>query len=259
VRAVFLCVVTLALVGCSVPVAGALDETQANRIVVALDRAGVAAEKESDPAAEGRFRVSVERDEAPRAIAALREEELPAPAPPGLLDAMGKGALIPSQLTEHAQYVSGLAGELERTLTTLEGVLTARVHLSLPDADPLREAPRTKATAAVLLKYRGATPPIDALEVKRLIAGAAPGISPDDVAVVMVSRPAPSGAADRGLAKLGPITTTHSSMRLLRAATGVVLAIAVALVATVLALWSRLRRLRAGLEEVPPAREVRRA
>jgi type III secretion protein J len=242
-----------------VPVAGGLDETQANRIVVALDRAGVGAEKEPDPAVEGRFRVSVERDDAPRAIGALREEELPALTAPGLLDAMGKGALIPSQLTEHAQYESGLSGELERTLSTVEGVLTARVHLSLPEADPLREGGRHKATAAVLLKHRGATPPIDALEIKRLVAGAAPGLSPDDVAVVMVSRPAASAAGDRSLAKLGPITTTHGSMRILRAATGAVLAIAVALVATVLALWSRLRRLRAGLEEAPQARQVRRA
>lgn len=259
VRAAALSIVTLALAGCSVPVAGGLDETQANRVVVALDRAGVVGDKEPDPAAEGRFRVSVERDEAPRAIAALREEELPAPAPPGLLESMGKGALIPSQLTEHAQYVGGLAGELERTLATVEGVLLARVHLSLPESDPLREGPRTKATAAVLLKYRGATPPIDALEVKRLIAGAAPGLLTDDVAVVMVSRPAPSGAGDRSLAKLGPITTTHASMRILRAAMGAVLAVAVALVAVVLALWSRLRRVRTGLEEAPQARQVRRA
>lgn len=258
-RAAALSVLAFSLAACSVPVAGGLDETQANRVVVALDHAGVVAEKESDPAVEGRFRVSVERDEAPRAIVALREEELPVAAAPGLLDAMGKGALIPSQLIEHAQYVSGLAGELERTLGTVEGVLTARVHLSLPEPDPLREGPRSKATAAVLLKYRGATPPIDALEIKRLIAGAAAGLVPDDVAVVMVSRPAPSGAGDRTLAKLGPITTTHASMRILRAATGAVLAIAVALVATVLALWSRLRRLRAGLEEEPQARQVRRA
>src|SRR5438477_6199960 len=87
--------------GCTVPIAGGLDEGQANRVIVALDHAGVGGEKESDPAVEGRFRVLVERDEAPRAIAALREEDLPAPSAPGLLDALGKGSLVPSQLTEH--------------------------------------------------------------------------------------------------------------------------------------------------------------
>src|SRR5262249_9830168 len=85
--------VGLLAAGCTAPVAGGLDEGQANRVVVALDHAGIGADKEADPASEGRFRVVVERDDAPRAIAALREEDLPAPAVPGLLDSMGKGAL----------------------------------------------------------------------------------------------------------------------------------------------------------------------
>src|SRR5579859_139824 len=104
----------------------------------------------------------------------------------------------------------------ERTLSAIEGVLGARVHLSLPDPDPLREGPRPKATASVLLKHRGTTPPIDAHEVKRLVAGAAPGLLPDDVAVVMVPRPAPSGSGDRSLSRLGPISATRGSVGLLR-------------------------------------------
>jgi type III secretion protein J len=241
----------IALAGCTVPIAAGLDETQANRVVVALDRAGVGAEKESDPGAEGRLRVSVEREDAPRAIAALREEELPAPNTPGLLEALGKGGLVPSQLTEHAQFMSGLSGEIERTLGTIDGVLVARVHLSLAERDPLREGARPKSTASVLLKHRGSSPPIDPLEIRRLVAGAAPGLLPDDVAVVMVPRPAPAAAGDRALARLGPIATTRGSLKILRTAAAAVLVIDVALVMTVLMLWSRLRKLRAGLHEGP--------
>ncbi len=235
--------------GCAVPVAGSLDESQANRVVVALDRAGVGGEKEIDPASEGRFRVMVERDDAPRAIAALREEDLPSPNVPGLLDSMGKGALVPSQLTEQAQYVTGLSGELERTLAVIEGVLGARVHLSLPDRDPLREGPRPKATASVLLKHRGSTPPIDAHEVKRLVAGAAPGLLPDDVAVVMVPRPAGSAAGDRALSRIGPITATRGSVGVLRLVAAVVVLVDLALVFAVLVLWSRLRTVRAAVQD----------
>src|SRR5437868_5830871 len=79
--------------GCAVPVAAGLDEGQANRVVVALDKAGVGADKEIDPGSEGRFRVVVEKDDAPRAILAMRDEDLPSPQVPGLLDAMGKGSL----------------------------------------------------------------------------------------------------------------------------------------------------------------------
>jgi len=246
--------------GCTVPIAGGLDEGQANRVIVALDHAGVGGEKESDPAVEGRFRVLVERDEAPRAIAALREEDLPAPNAPGLLDSMGKGSLVPSQLTEHAQFVTGLSGELERTLSAIDGVLSARVHLSLPEVDPLREGPRPKATASVLMKHRGIAPPLDVHEVKRLVAGAAPGLAPDDVAVVMVSRPAPAGLSDRAMSRLGPVTATRGSVALLRVVGAAVVVFNLALGFVVLLLWSRLRKLRtSAVDEGPELRQPRRA
>jgi type III secretion protein J len=248
----------LVAVACTVPVAGSLDEGQANRIVLALDRAGVGSEKESDPATEGRYRVIVERDEAPRAITAMRAEDLPSPSSPGLLDSMGKGALLPSRLAEHAQFLAGLSGELERTLLAIEGMLSARVHVSIPEADPLREGPRVKATASVLLQHRGATPPIDAHEVKRIVAGAAPGLAPDDVAVVTVPRLA-TPAADTALARLGPITATRGSVSLLRMVTAGVVAVDLALVVAVLLLWSRLRRIRALALEPSPLREPRRS
>jgi type III secretion protein J len=250
----------LAVGGCVVPIAGGLDEAQANRVVVALDHAGLGGEKEADPASEGHFRVMVERDEAPRAIATLRDEDLPAPNTPGMLESMGKGSLVPSQLTEHAQFVTGLAGELERTLSGIDGVLAARVHLSLPDVDPLREGPKPKPTASVFLKHRGTTPPVDAHEIKRLVAGAAPGLAPDDVAVVMFPRLAAAGSSDRALSRLGPITGTHGSIGILRWVACAVVLMVFALVMVILFLWSRLRGLRATTsEEGPEMRQPRRA
>ena len=232
-----------ALAGCTAAVAGALDEGQANRVIVALERAGVGSEKEPDPSAEGRFRVLVPRDDAPHAIAALREEDLPAEATPGLLDAVGKGSLMPSPMAEHTQFVAGLAGELERTLSSIDGVLSARVHLSLPLGDTLSDAPRPRATASVLVKHRGAAPPIEANAIQRLVAGAAPALAPDDVAVVLVPRPIVAAArSDQSLARFGPIWATRGSISALRTLVGVCMALDFALFGTVLLLWTRSRR-----------------
>lgn len=242
-------VVALAAAGCSVPVANGLDEPQANRVVVALDHAGIGAEKEADPVSEGRFRVTVERDEAARALAAMREEDLPPPTTPGVLDSMGKGSIVPSQLAEHAQYVAGLSGELERTLRGIDGVLAARVHLSIPERDPLAEGAPVRPTASVLVKHRGATPPIDPNDVRRLVAGAAPGLAAEDVAVVMLPHPVVPLAADRELSHLGPITATRGSIGWLRVGVVVSALAYVALLGAVLGLWSRVRRLRAEATE----------
>ena len=126
----------LGAAGCAVPVAQGLGEEDADRVIVALERVGVDTAKEADPVAEGKFRVVVSREEAARAIATLREEELPPRASPSMLDALGKSALVPSSAVEHAQYLTGLSGELERTLSAVDGVVSARVHVSVPQPNP---------------------------------------------------------------------------------------------------------------------------
>jgi type III secretion protein J len=244
-RARLLAPLALALAACSVPVAGGLDEGDANRMVIALDQVSVDATKEVDPAGEGKFRVVVARDDAARAIERLRDEGLPRPKPAGVLDALDKGALVPSRAAEHAQFVAGLAGDLERTLESVDGVLDARVHLNLPEADPLRDAPAAKATAAVLVEHRGATPPLPAADVQKLVAGGVGGLAPADVAVVLVPHAAPPPSEGARLAHVGPIAVAPASMRLLQLAlVGLVLLVA-ALAATTLALYARLARLQA--------------
>lgn len=254
-----LAALAIALSACSVPVASGLEEAQANQIVVALDQAGLVAEKEADPASEGRFRVTVRREDASRAFVAMREEDLPSPPSTGVLDTLGKGSLVPSQLAEHAHYVAGIAGELERTLRSIDGVQGARVHLSMPLKAGFDEGPREQPTASVLLKHRGATPPIEAEKLRHLVAGAAPGLAPDDVTVVLVPRPITTPSPDRELAQVGPITVTRGSAGLLRTGIALTALVHVALATAVLTLWTRLRRLRAEPAPAEAPAETKRA
>jgi type III secretion protein J len=227
------------LSACTVPIAAGLEETDANRVVVALDRAAIEATKEADPAVEGRFRVMVTRDDAARALGAMRNEELPRPHTPGVLDSLDKGALVPSAAQEHAQLVSGMAGDLARTLEGVDGVLSARVHLNVAAPDPLRLGPPPKTTASVLLEAR-------------LIAGGVPDLALQDVAVVFVPRPAPPLGTDAELRHVGPIAVAQSSMRLLQVAMATLLCVVSALAAATLVLYGRLRRLRQETVGEPP-------
>jgi type III secretion protein J len=242
---------TSLLTACAVPVAGGLDDPEASRVVVALDRASVDATKEVDPGAEGKWRVMVPRDDLPRALSMLREEELPRSQPPGVLDALGKGALVPSEAAEHAQLVAGIAGDLDRTLESIEGVLRARVHLSVPDHTPLREEVVQRGTASVLIEHRGSTPPVSADSVQRLVAGGVSGLLPTDVTVVMISRPAPAATVGGELGHVGPIAVARTSVRDLQGALVALVALVAALAAVTLVLYSRLSRARAELARTP--------
>lgn len=241
-RALALALFAVAAAGCQAPVAAGLSEDEANRVVVALDRGGVETAKEADPQTEGRFRVLVPREDAARAVSVLRDEELPPRPAPGVLDALGKSSLVPSAMAERAQYVAGLSGDLERTLGAIDGVITARVHLSVPEPGPLGDKPPSASTASVLLKYRGANPPVDVAAVQHLVAGAVAGMRVQDVAVVLLPRPSAPAPPERQLAHFGPLAVTRGTMPYLRALVALTLVVNLALLASLGTLWARLRR-----------------
>jgi type III secretion protein J len=238
---------------CSVPVAGNLDESDANQALALLERGGVGADKERDPEHEDHFRIRVARNEASAAIGLLAEENLPPKARPGVLEALGQGGVVPSRLAEHARWTTGVAGDLERSLRSLDGVLSARVHLAVPPRDALNtEETPDKPSASVLVRHRGANPPVAAGELRRLIAGAVPGLSPEQVSVVMAATPA--GRPRTGeLVRFGPITVTRGSGSALRLlATGIVL-LNLLMLSGILLLWTRLRRSELALTEARTA------
>jgi type III secretion protein J len=238
------------LAACAVPVAGGLDDTEANRVFVALDRANIDASKEADPIVEGHWRIAVARDDLPRALNVLRQEDLPRREPTSVVDSVAKGALVPSEAAEHAQLVAGIAGELERSLESIDGVLAARVHLNVPAPNPFRDAAPQRGSAGVLVEHRGPTPPLSAEAVQRLVAGGVAGLLPADVVVVMLPQTAaPAFEAGDGLAHVGPIAVARASMRQLQGALVALIALVAILAGATLVLYARLARVRAELSD----------
>jgi type III secretion protein J len=247
-----------ALPACAVPVAGNLDDLEANRVFVALDHSSIDATKELDPTAEGKWRVTVSRDDLPHALTVMREEELPRRDPPGVIDSIGKGSLVPSEAAEHAQLVAGIAGELERSLDGVDGVLSARVHLNVPVPTTFRpsgslDLSPPRGTASVLLEHRGVTPPLSADSVQRLIAGGVAGMLATDVVVVMIPKTALPTPYGDPLAHVGPITVARTSMRKLQAALVTLVGLVAILAAVTLVLYSRLRAHSELERDAPPA------
>jgi type III secretion protein J len=232
------------------PVVSGVDDGEANAVTVTLDRAGIDSQKEADPASEGKFRILVARDDAAPAISVLRDEELPRPHTKGVLEAVGQGALVPSQASEHAQYVAGLQGDLEHTLNGVEGVLKARVHLNLPAPDPLKlGGSPSKASASVLLEHRGSTTPMTAEAMQRLVAGGAPGLAVTDVAVLLVPRIARADKPDTRLAHVGPFTVARGSKVPIQGTLVLLILAVLALLFATAGLYARAARLTRELEK----------
>lgn len=244
------CVLATLLTGCNVPIAAGLDENDANHALVALEKSGVAAEKDRDPESEGRWRVSVARDDASSAAGILSSESLPPAPSPGLLDTLGQGSIVPSRASEQAKFVAGISGELERSLRSLDGVVSVRVHLAIPEKDSLSpEEAAPPASASVLLRHRGSAPPIAVNDIQRLVAGAVPGLTATQVSVIASPVPLPPRLPERELSRFGPVTVTRASVFPLRTIVGGAVFLNLGLLAALFFIWSRARKAESTLAE----------
>jgi type III secretion protein J len=204
--------------GCTTGVLHGLDEPAANEALAALERAGIGAEKVADEGIGGggqsaAFALRVPRGDATRALDVLRVRGLPRERRHGFAEVYGQPSLIPTASEERARYLEATAGEIERTLETAEGIISARVHLVLEEPDPLslEGKPRTGARAAVLVKAAEGRAPLTEADIQKLVAGSVPGLDPRAVAVVVTAAPTSVEASLGPLAAVGPFRVTPSS------------------------------------------------
>lgn len=232
--------IALALAGCQAELASGLEEGAADEVVLALDEAGIGAEKVRDDASgEARFAVRVPESELVTAMATLRDRDLPRVRPPGLAEVLEGGGLVPSAGEERARLAAATGAELARSLEEIDGVERARVHLALPDpgARLLDDDAPSGSRASVLLTT-GDEAGVSDDAVRALVAGAVTDLAAEDVAVVRSSR-RPRTTREAALTRVGPIAVSRGSASLLRGILGASFALNMLLAGGLI--WSRRR------------------
>ncbi len=198
-----------------------LDERQANEVLVALDGAGIRGSKEREEGAERAWMVSVPARDSPRAQRVLADASLPRARPPGFGDVFSKGSMVPTPTEEHALYLHALGGELALTIEAIDGVVGARVHVGIPQPDPLRPGERSPPRGSVLVRCRPAS--CDAVRrleggLRSLVAGAADGLDPAAVSVVFAEATESSSPAPREVRRRSPVLLALASVAAVGAA-----------------------------------------
>ena len=192
-----LLLVGLAACGSNVTLFSASTEGEANEVLSVLLDAGIRAEKLTGK--EG-VAVLVDAKQVARALDILRSQGLPRERFDGMGQIFRKEGLVSSPLEERARYIYALSQELTNTLSQMDGVLAARVHVVLPERGGVGET-ATPSTAAVFLKHQiGYT--LDALQpqIRKLVTHAIPGLTEDRVSIVLVSAQPSARASDHPFA-----------------------------------------------------------
>jgi type III secretion protein J len=174
----------LLLAACEAELYNNLDQRQANEMVATLQQRGIPAQRMAVKGAQ--YTVVVDKARFADAINVLKEAGLPKQEFQSMGQVFKKDGLVSSPTQERAQMIFALSQELSRTVSEIDGVLSARVHLVLPENDPLRQQ-LVPSSASVFIRHRSSTPVGNLVpQVKMLVANGVAGLSYDKVSVVLV-------------------------------------------------------------------------
>lgn len=179
----------LLLSGCKVALYSALNEQEANEIIAVLTAQDIAAVKERQ---EGNnWQVQVDDARLGAAMNLLRAQGLPNERYASMGDVFQKQGLVSTPAEERMRYVYAVSQELAQTLRSVDGVVSARVHVVIPANDPSSERMRP-SSAAVFIKHR---PDVDLRlltpAVKDMVAHSIEGLTHDQVSLSLFEAQVP--------------------------------------------------------------------
>jgi type III secretion protein J len=184
----------LLLSGCGkVALFSSLTEPEANEMMAILLQRGVTCTKIAGK--DGVWILQVQPSDFARSVELLRAQGYPKDTFTTVGRVFQKSGLVSSPTEERIRYMYALSQEIAETLTRVDGVMNARVHIVIPDNDPLAERV-TPSSAAVFIRYRqgfdleSLTP-----QLKSLVTRSIEGLSYDNVSLVLVPAVAAPAAA----------------------------------------------------------------
>ncbi|KPB27084.1 type III secretion system inner membrane ring lipoprotein SctJ [Pseudomonas amygdali] len=190
-----LIVATLAslLQACDIDLYTNLGEREANAMLAVLLRDGIPASRKVQD--NGQLKVMVDEKRFVQAMAALDDAGLPGQSFSNMGEIFKGNGLVSSPVQERAQMVYALSEELSHTVSQIDGILSARVHVVLPDNDLLKRV-ISPSSASVLVRFDPRTD-INVLipQIKTLVANGISGLGYDGVSVTAIKAVIPDKAS----------------------------------------------------------------
>lgn len=174
----------MGLAACKVELNSGLDERDANQIMAVLLKNGIAAHREANK--EKTLTVFVEESRFAEAVEILEAHSLPREKFSDLCSVFAGEGMISSPVEDRARLICALSQELSHTISEIDGVMSARVHVVLPKNDIGRSNAQPSSASVFIRHHEDA--PIEKLgpQIKMLVANGIEGLVYDKVSIAMV-------------------------------------------------------------------------
>lgn len=146
-------VVMLALTACTTEVYSNLTEQDANQMVQVLAGKGIDADR--TVAADGSFAISVARGDFSRAISELSARGLPRKSFGSLGEVFNSDKLVSTPFEERARFMHAMNEELSKSLTDINGVVSARVLINLPESNDFNAKAQSPRASVFIYQSEG--------------------------------------------------------------------------------------------------------
>jgi len=171
--------------GCDVDLYSHQKERDVNEMMAVLLNAQIDADKVHQ--GDGTYALQVDDSDRAAAIALLESHGLPRQEHMTMRDLFPGDSIVASPLEERARFIFALEQNLQETLSLIDGVLSARVHVVLPENNPFA-ASLTPSSASVFLKtHANASLDNRRSDIKRIVSNSIEGLSYKDVTLTMIA------------------------------------------------------------------------
>lgn len=148
-RATILLLLLVPLAACDEGLYTKLSEREANRMVALLRTKGISTTRHGDDET-GLYSIAVRSSQFAEAVDILEAHNLPGARFSSLGDIFTADGLITSPFEERTRFVHAMNQELSHSISSIRGVIKARVHLAVPSDNPLDPgAERARASVFV--------------------------------------------------------------------------------------------------------------
>lgn len=162
-----------------------LDQNQANEVIALLQQNNIDAYKKES--AKSGYIIYIEKEDFIAAVDLINRYGLPRKPRLEIAQMFPSDSLVSSPLAEKARLYSGIEQRLAQSLHSIEGIVTAHVHISYELNSSIENKKKEhKYHVAALIKYNDTIKDVNLLinDIKRFLKNSVNGVNYEDISVV---------------------------------------------------------------------------